>query len=47
MIDQNIIKRLRFEDFIWAIFALIALASIFGDELIIKSIREKILTMQS
>lgn len=38
---QNIIKRLRFEDFIWISFIVISLLDIYGDSLIRKSILQK------
>lgn len=38
---EEIIKRLSFENWIWGIYLLIAIANIYGDELIKKSIREQ------
>lgn len=38
--NEEIIKRLSFENWIWGIYLVIALANIYGDELIKKSIRE-------
>ena len=35
-----VIKRLRFENYIWVIYLVIALGNIWADELIIKSIEE-------
>ena len=38
MNNENIIKRLSFENVIWAIYIVIALFNIYGDELIKESI---------
>lgn len=41
MNNQNeIVKRLRFENWIWIVYIIISLVTILGDELIIKSIQE-------
>ncbi len=37
--QEELIKRLSFENFIWAIYIVIAVFNIYGDELIKKSIR--------
>lgn len=39
--NEELIKRLSFENWIWGIYLIIALANIYGDELIKKAIREK------
>ncbi len=39
--NEELIKRLSFENWIWGIYLVIAIANIYGDELIKKSIREK------
>lgn len=38
---EELIKRLTFENWIWGVYLLIAIANIYGDELIKKGIREK------
>lgn len=38
--NENLIRRLSFENLIWVVYLLIAIANIYGDELIKKAIRE-------
>ena len=39
--NEELIKRLSFENFIWVIYLVIAISNIYGDELIKKSIIER------
>ncbi len=39
--NEELIKRLSFENFIWVVYLVIAIFNIYGDELIKKSIREE------
>lgn len=39
--NEELIKRLSFENWIWGIYLVIAIANIYGDELIKKAIREE------
>lgn len=38
---SEVVRRLRFENYIWIIYLIIALGNIWADELIIKSLQEK------
>lgn len=39
--NEQLIRRLSFENLIWGVYLLIAIANIYGDELIKKSIRQQ------
>ena len=38
--SEVVIKRLRFENYIWIVYLVIALGNIWADELIVKSIED-------
>lgn len=39
-IDDELIRRLNFENFIWLVFIIVSAIDIYGDELIKRSVRE-------